>query len=71
MIIKGMSYRYDVLRIVNEGKFTGEYCLYDNNTDLVLAYGKKKEVTAAAKLLCLGQTIALAEALGLYRRTRK
>lgn len=70
MIIRGVSYRYDVIRIVNEGKFTNEYALHDNNTDLVLAYGTKKEITIATRLLCLGGTVGLAEALASRSRKR-
>jgi hypothetical protein len=70
MIINGTSYRYDVVRIVNGGKFTKEYGLLDQNTDLILAYGTKKAVTTAAKLLSLGGTVGLAEALWKYKQRK-
>lgn len=67
MIINGLRYRYDVVRITKEGKPTKQYALVDSNTDLILAYGTKSEVTSAAKLLSLGGTVALASALGSYK----
>lgn len=67
MLLNGDNYRYDVVRITKDGKFTKLYALVDNNTNLTLAYGNKGEVTVAAKLLCLGGTIALASALSLER----
>jgi hypothetical protein len=70
MIIRTTSYRYDVVRITHEGKWTNQYALHDNNTDLVLAYGTKKEVATAARLLCLGGTVALASALWNYKKRK-